>query len=553
MTGTVGGSQVAVVELSNVESFSFLFKCIWSPSEILDGRSKLNVLDVILFDKGVPFRWLFTSSKTGDIMKKKSEKLNSMEIIKSLKSRAHSLSCDKHALRSIVATVWYLDTSNNTILSYVVDEFGLVNLFEDKYSSDKVLAIQVYLNGWPLKGSGVFEHRITMDSEGRRQYETTEFVNPPDDSHVTTYSTGIRKLFVTETQHNAIKILSRKLLKVLEIRSKTTVASIVIQVVFDSSWIPYIVTAKNIVLCDASYDWFTRSRREEMVYASGVFPLVTKAQKNQLELKKLEEDQKILDLAMKAEVKILEAPIQYFGQVISRTSSIDSMQLSVGAESWEGEEEITVENVNKDLGLQDTPVISPNVSCKNLTSLDEIIGLSESIVGIDEIGKDFPRIVDQSVPVRNLKQELHIPENEDDDDVLNSSNRLNYELLMAATIPASILNSVSFDNQSKLKSYDETMKGMGQTASQLIDLSIHDSTTKNMEEAQNGSAIPVLLSDQAKEGRTYLVDTEASKMRSTAYSLQVYRLVCFLRVENGFCNTSHSNLSQSFLVYINSK
>jgi hypothetical protein len=525
MTGTLGGSQVAVVELSNIESFSFLFKSVWSPSETVDGRSKLNILDVILFDKGVPFRWLFTSSKTGDIMKKKSENLNSMEIIKSLKSRAHTLSCDKHAMRSTVATVWYLDTSNNTILSYVVDEFGLVNLFEDKYSLDKVLAIQVYLNGWPLKGSGVFEHRITMDGEGRRQYETTEFVNPPDDSHVTTYSTGIRKLFVTETQHNAIKILSRKLLKVLEISSKTTVASLVIQVVFDSSWIPYIVTAKNIVLCDASYDWFTRSRREEMIYASGVFPLVTKAQKNQIELKKLEEDQKILDLAMIEEVKPLEAPIQYFGQVMSRSSSIDSMQLSAGAESREGEEGITVENVNKDLFLQDTPVISPR--SKNLASLDEIIGVSENVVGMDENGMECPRISDQSVPVRNLIQDLHIPENEDDDEVLNSTNRLNYELLMAAANPnISTLNSVSFDNQSKLKSYDETLKGVDPTGSQLIDLSIHDPITKNIEETRTGStipvsAIPVLLSDQAKEGRMYLVDTEASKMRSAAYSLQV--------------------------------
>jgi hypothetical protein len=530
MTGTLGSSQVAgvaVVELSNVESFSFLFKSIWSPVETIDGRSKLNVLDVILFDKGVPFRWLFTSSKTGEIMKKKSEKLNSMEIIKSMKSRAHTLSCDKHALRSSIATIWNFDTSNNTIFSYVVDEIGLVNLFEDKFSLDKVLAIQVYLNGWPLKGSGVFEHRITMDSEGRRQYETTEFVNPPDDAHVTTYSKGIRKLFVTETQHNAIKILSRKLLKVLDVSSNTTVASIVIQVVFDSSWIPYIVTAKNIVMCDASYDWYTRSKRDEMIYASGVFPLVSRAMKNQLDLKKLEEDQRILDLAMKAEGK-LESPMKYFGQAISRSSSVDSTQFSSRAESRDGEEEIVVEGGNKDLGIQDSQVISailPRINSLHLTASTD---MGESIVGIDENGDEFPCIIDQST-VLNVVQEEHLHENEDDNDVLNSSNRLNYELLMAAATnpPPSGMGSVSFDNQSMLKSCDDTLRGLGQTGTSLIDLSSYISNDPNkIEEGQNGIEIPVLLSDIAKEAsKTYLVDTEASKMRSASYSLQVYTLV----------------------------
>lgn len=483
MTGTVG-SGVAVVELSNVESFSFLFKSLWSPVETIDGRFKLNVLDVILFDKGVPFRWLFTSSKTGGIMKKKSEKLNFIEIIKSMKSRAHTLSCDKHALRSNIATIWNLDTSNNTIFSYVVDEIGLVDLLEDNFSLDKVLAIQVYLNGWPLKGSGVFEHRITMDSEGRRQYETTEFINPPDDAHVTTYSNGIRKLFVTETQHNAIKILSRKLLKALEVSSNTTVASIVIQVVFDSSWIPYIVTAKNVVLCDASYDWYTRSKREEMIYASGVFPLVSRAMKNQLDLNKLEEDQRILDLAIKVEGK-LESPMKYFGQAISRSSSVDSTQFSSRAESRDGEEEVVVDD--KDLGIQDSQiilVISPRVNSMHLTYSTD---MGESIVGIDENGDEFPCIIDQST-VLNVVQEEHMHENEDDNDVLNSSNRLSYELLMAATNPPpSGMDSVSFDNQSILKSCDNTLRGLGQMGTSLIDLSSCISNEpKKVEEAQDG-------------------------------------------------------------------
>jgi hypothetical protein len=154
--------------------------------------------------------------------------------------------------------------------------------------------------------------------------------------------------------------------------------------------------------------------------------------------------------------------------------------------------------------------------------------MGESIVGIDENGDEFPCIIDQST-VLNVVQEEHLHENEDDNDVLNSSNRLNYELLMAAATnpPPSGMGSVSFDNQSMLKSCDDTLRGLGQTGTSLIDLSSYISNDPNkIEEGQNGIEIPVLLSDIAKEAsKTYLVDTEASKMRSASYSLQVYTLV----------------------------
>jgi hypothetical protein len=37
-----------------------------------------------------------------------------------------------------------------------------------------ILAIQVFPGGWPLKGSGIFEHRMKMTQKGDYIHETFE-------------------------------------------------------------------------------------------------------------------------------------------------------------------------------------------------------------------------------------------------------------------------------------------------------------------------------------------------------------------------------------------
>jgi hypothetical protein len=262
------------VNLTDIESFSFLFNAVWQTQQSNGSKCQLNLLDAILFQDGIPYRWLFTSCKTGEIMKKKDGRLCYQEVVKSFKSRTSILNENKGGVFSAgpVATVWYVE-STAAVKSNVVNEKELLQLFESKQALNNVLAIQVYLSGLSMKGSGVFEHRILANQEGKRQHQTTEFASQVAGTHITTFSEGIQRGAVTEAQHNSIKDISRRLVKAIENSSRCTVASIVVQVAFDASWTPHVVAARNIILWSAPSDWYaSQSSRNSMIYASGSCP-----------------------------------------------------------------------------------------------------------------------------------------------------------------------------------------------------------------------------------------------------------------------------------------
>jgi hypothetical protein len=295
-------SPTSSVNLNDIESFSFLFNSVWQKQQSDGSKCQLNLLDAILFHDGTPYRWLFTSCKTGEIMKKKDGRLCYQEVVKSFKTRTSILNENKGGVFSVgpVATVWYVE-STSAVKSNVVNEKELLRLFESKQALNNVLAIQVYLSGTSLKGSGVFEHRILSNQEGKRQHQTTEFASQVDGTHVTTFSEGISRGAVTEAQHNSIKNISRRLVKAIENNSRSTVASIVVQVAFDASWTPHVVAARNIILWSAPGEWYTSlNSRNSMIYASGLCPTMCNFFTDQHEGFKYSEEEK----CRKEELKI---------------------------------------------------------------------------------------------------------------------------------------------------------------------------------------------------------------------------------------------------------
>lgn len=269
--------QYPMVTLSDLESLSFLLKGIWSPGHTTGSKCLLNLLDIVLFHDGTPFRWLFTSNKSGEIMKKKEGKLSHSLIVKSFKTRSSALNAKKtpHSAGPIAA-VWYAE-SNAAVKSKLVNVKELTLLLNSEQSLHNVFGIQVYFGGQSLKGSGVFEHWMQMNQGGRTQHQTLEFSNVKDAGLITIFSAGIPKLPVTGAQQNSIRDISRKLVKALERSSKCTVANIVVQVAFDASWTPHVVSARNIVLWNASNDWHMNSpHKGSVIYASGFRPSICK-------------------------------------------------------------------------------------------------------------------------------------------------------------------------------------------------------------------------------------------------------------------------------------
>ena len=58
------------MELSDIESFDFFFESIWKKQTSngdTESNSKVlgNIVDTIVFQQGKPYKWLFTSVKTG--------------------------------------------------------------------------------------------------------------------------------------------------------------------------------------------------------------------------------------------------------------------------------------------------------------------------------------------------------------------------------------------------------------------------------------------------------------------------------------------------------
>jgi hypothetical protein len=50
------------IELSRLESLSFLYRCLWCQDDVV--KTRFYIVDTIIFKDGIPSRWLFTD-KTG--------------------------------------------------------------------------------------------------------------------------------------------------------------------------------------------------------------------------------------------------------------------------------------------------------------------------------------------------------------------------------------------------------------------------------------------------------------------------------------------------------
>jgi hypothetical protein len=229
------------VELSDVESYHYLMKCLWDHDATK--KNHVTILDTVLYKAGRPHRWLFTNND-GCVMKKKDENLNSREIIRVFKARSKAMQGSKHhEMTGKIAIVWYVDDKNN-IQSYFVDDLQLRSILEENVY--ECLAVQLYIGGFPLKGSGIFEHRFWMRSNGTSAYQTSELLHAKG-HEVTTYTPNTDRLTITDYQHDALKAVCKRVVHILERNMRGTVANIVLNVVFSKSWGAFVVGARGML------------------------------------------------------------------------------------------------------------------------------------------------------------------------------------------------------------------------------------------------------------------------------------------------------------------
>eukprot|EP01031_Cornospumella_fuschlensis_P043947 gene43947-53731_t len=196
----MGGYQV---EIGPLDSFCYFCKMLWTPDIIM--RAKLPVLDTIIYNNGKPQWWIFTSRKTGEVLKKKTEKLSSPAgVVNAFKKLVHTYGGLKPLeVKSKIAAVWYFNTEQG-LSSYLVDEFELVNFLNS--TAYEIIAIQAYIGGYSVKGSGIFEHRVNkLTLNGTIKYQTLENCDVTDTQFAPLqYTLRSKHLIILEQQHELL-------------------------------------------------------------------------------------------------------------------------------------------------------------------------------------------------------------------------------------------------------------------------------------------------------------------------------------------------------------
>jgi hypothetical protein len=290
------------IELNRVESFCYFWKHVWTGDEIR--KPKLSITDTLLFSSdGCLHSWLFTSKQTGELMKKKSEKLENPHfpsIVASFKKKSHLYRGYKSTeLKNKIAIVWFVRT-NKTLASYLVSEKELLSILNSELK--EILAIQLYIGGFSLKGNGIFYHRIIRDSKDpsallHQSFEYLDSPVTPDPSATTSscYTNKNKKIPLIEYPYvDTLKAFGTYLLNHIELNCgdlplsgtgkppvsnlmtlssqgrKQQVDYLSFQVAFNSLLEPTLITVTKLHLSDVSMKFYHQF--DSVVYLNGVRP-----------------------------------------------------------------------------------------------------------------------------------------------------------------------------------------------------------------------------------------------------------------------------------------
>lgn len=255
------------LELNPIESFSFFCKTIWDGE--LSKRFHAQIPDTIVYYRGRPHSWYFTSQKTGEVLRKKAEKLNSVRhIVEHFKQKSRTFPGHRpSSMRQKIAIVWYM-RSETELTSFIVDDQELGSLLSS--SLKEVLAVQVYYGGNCARGNGVFEHKLTLQKNGVLKHVTYEYIDESYEFNLAQFSTQGRKLTVIDHMQDVLTQYSQSICRNIESQFVCKVAGLSFTVVFSNSWVPVLVSMRDIVLENVSTTFF--NNRETLIYFESEAP-----------------------------------------------------------------------------------------------------------------------------------------------------------------------------------------------------------------------------------------------------------------------------------------
>jgi hypothetical protein len=256
-------------EFTKIESFSYFWNHLWT-SDIVK-KPKIQIVDTLLFSRGKPSCWLFTSQQTGEILRKRPEKLDSIKsILEAFKKKSQSFRGYKATeLKSKIALVWFVK-SDKTLSSFLASEKELGSILQSELH--EVLAIQVFMGGFAFKGNGIFYHKIIRLNSGILSHQTYELIDSFTEPLTSQYTNKCKKLIVLESQSEILRNLGAYIVKYIELTSKAEVEYCTFQVSFNSVWDPYVIGVRDLTLGKLQASFFHRF--EQQVYLNGIPPRI---------------------------------------------------------------------------------------------------------------------------------------------------------------------------------------------------------------------------------------------------------------------------------------
>ena len=269
-----------MIELNKIESFCYFWKYLWTADLIR--KPKLQIVDTILFAEGRPHSWLFTSHQTGEILKKKADKFTPSSsssysqtvasIVDYFKKKSNQFKGYKsHDLRPKIAIVWFVRV-NKVLSSYLVNDRELGSILSSELK--EVIAIQTYMGGFALKGNGIFVHKITRASNGTVIHQSQECLDSLSEPAFACYTNKCKMLNIIEhPMSDRLKKMGSYLIRHLEsISGNGEVNFLTIQVAFNSTWDPYLISVRDISLAKMPSQFYTHFN--SLVYFDGKAPII---------------------------------------------------------------------------------------------------------------------------------------------------------------------------------------------------------------------------------------------------------------------------------------
>ena len=262
------------MELHDSESLEFFYNSVWkepdpdesrndkkNKSEIKIPRKRATILDTIIYREGKPYKWLFTSDKTGEVLKKSTSKMMVDEIIRNFTNRVRVMrGMKQYQVKNKIATVYY-HSMNNEIDTRLVNETELRCVLDSSTNED-IIAIQVFVGGVANLGNGVYEHCVEKDENLTEFHETYELLNTDKDdkwgSMSNMYTKDVERLRVESVHHWNLVDTSREIIELLEIMSHTKISKVSFQFHFNTAWVAICGGIRGLILQDTPIELFAK-------------------------------------------------------------------------------------------------------------------------------------------------------------------------------------------------------------------------------------------------------------------------------------------------------